>query len=62
MTEPTVKAILQAAEYVDLLKRVVEMNEAIIKQNALIVQSVTLPQLLVKGDGPLPGSWVEVKS
>jgi hypothetical protein len=49
MTEQ-VQAILPAQEYVDILKQVLEMNEAIVRQNALIVQSVTLPQLIIKGD------------
>jgi hypothetical protein len=56
MSDPTVKAILPSDEYVAILKRVLEMNEQIIKQNALVIQCVTLPQLMVK-----PGEWVEVK-
>ena len=45
-----VKAIVPAQEYVDVLKQVLEMNQAIVRQNALIVQSVTLPLLIIKGD------------
>ncbi len=56
MSDPTKQAILPADEYVAILTRVLEMNEQIIKQNALVIQSVTLPQLMVR-----PGEWVEVK-
>lgn len=56
MSDPNVKAILPSDEYVAILRRVLEMNEQIIKQNALVIQSVTLPQLMVR-----PGEWVEVK-
>jgi hypothetical protein len=48
MTQP--QAILPAEEYVSLLKQVLDMNEQIIQQNALIVRSVTMPQLLFKAD------------
>ncbi len=56
MNSPTPQAILPADEYVDILRRVLEINEKIVKQNSLVIQSVTLPQLMVK-----PGEWVEVK-
>ena len=56
MSDPTKQAILPADEYVDILRRVLEINEKIVKQNALVIQCVTLPQLMVK-----PGEWVEVK-
>ena len=46
----TPQAIVPAKEYVDLLKRILEVNEQIIRQNALIVQSVTLPSLIIKGE------------
>ncbi len=56
MSDPTKQAILPADEYVARRTRVLEMNAQIIKQSALGMQSVTLPQLMVK-----PGEWVEVK-
>jgi uncharacterized protein (UPF0216 family) len=56
MDSPTKQAILPAQEYVEILKRVLDMNEQIVKQNSLVIQSVTLPQLMVR-----PGEWVEVK-
>ncbi len=49
MTEQ-VKAIIPAQEYVDVLKQVLEINQMLVKQNSLIVQSITLPQLIIKGD------------
>lgn len=39
-------------DVVVLLRDVLEMNNAIVRQNALIVQSLMLPQLLVKADEP----------
>jgi hypothetical protein len=56
MDSPTKQAIVPAQEYVEILKRVLDMNEQIVKQNSLVIQSVTLPQLMVR-----PGEWVEVK-
>jgi len=44
------QVILPAQEYIDILRQVLEMNQAIIRQNALIVQSITLPLVYVKGD------------
>lgn len=35
-------------ETIDMLKQIIELNQMIAKQNALIVQALTLPQLLVK--------------
>ena len=35
---------------IDILMRVIELNEAIVRQNALIVQMLTLPSLIIKGD------------
>jgi len=35
---------------VDILMRVIELNEAIVKQNALIVQALTISHFIVKGD------------
>ena len=40
-------------DYIALLRDVLETNDSIVKQNALIVQSLTLPQLFVKADEPL---------
>jgi hypothetical protein len=57
---PRTQAILQAEEYVSLLRQVLDMNEQILKQNSLIVQSVTMPQLLVKAGSVRPGEWVEI--
>jgi uncharacterized protein (UPF0216 family) len=56
MDSPTKQAIVPAQEYVEILKRVLDMNEQIVRQNTLVIQSVTLPQLMVR-----PGEWVEVK-
>ena len=56
MDSPTKQAIVPAQEYVEILKRVLDMNEQIVKQKSLVIQSVTLPQLMVR-----PGEWVEVK-
>ncbi len=46
--KPSVQAIIPAEKYVELLNLVLEMNQQIVKQNALIVQSVTMPQLVYK--------------
>ena len=35
---------------IDILMRVIDLNEAIVKQNELIVQMLTLPSLIIKGD------------
>jgi len=35
---------------IDILMRVIELNEAIVRQNVLIVQMLTLPSLIIKGD------------
>jgi hypothetical protein len=61
MSDPIKQAILPADEYVDILRRVLEINEKIVKQNSLVIQSVTLPQLLINPDKHRPGEWVEVK-
>lgn len=34
----------------EVLLRVVEINEQIVRQNALIVQALTLPAMIIKGD------------
>ena len=46
-----VKAIIPANEYIELLHKVLEMNEYIVRQNSLIIQSITLPQLIIKPQG-----------
>jgi hypothetical protein len=45
-----IQAILPAKEYIDILTQVLEMNKEIIRQNSLIVQAISLPQLIIKGD------------
>ena len=35
---------------IDILMRVIELNEAIVKQNELIVQMLTLSSLIIKGN------------
>jgi len=50
MDEETRKAM-------ETLDSVLEMNKMIVKQNALIVQTLTLPKLLVSGERP--GVWSE---
>jgi len=34
----------------DIFLRLIELNEKIIKQNELIVQALTLPSLIIKGN------------
>lgn len=38
----------QEKQYMEALMRVLEVNQMIAKQNALIVQALTLPQLIIK--------------
>jgi len=38
----------QEKQYIEALMRVLEINQMIAKQNALIVQALTLPQLMIK--------------
>jgi len=45
---PSVQAIVPAEKYIEILNSVLEMNQQIVKQNALIVQSVTMPTLIYK--------------
>jgi hypothetical protein len=40
------------------LEEIIEINLIVVKQNALIVQALTLPKLMVSGEKP--GSWKEV--
>lgn len=46
-----VKAIVPANEYIELLNKILEMNENIVRQNSLIIQSITLPQLIIRPQG-----------
>ena len=39
------------------IKEIVEINKMIVKQNALLVQTLTLPALMVSGEKP--GAWTE---
>jgi hypothetical protein len=41
----------------EALEAILEINRMIVKQNALIVQTLTLPKLMVSGERP--GSWTE---
>jgi hypothetical protein len=41
----------------EALEAVLEINRMIVKQNALIVQTLTLPKLMVSGERP--GAWTE---
>lgn len=45
-----IKAIVPAEEYVEMMKQVIEINKEIVRQNALIIQAITLPQLIIKGE------------
>ena len=46
-----VKAIVPANEYIEILNKVLDMNEKLVRQNSLIIQSITLPQLIIKAQG-----------
>ena len=39
------------------IQNIIEINRMIVKQNALLIQSLTLPTLMVSGEKP--GSWTE---
>ena len=39
------------------IQQILEINRMIVKQNALLIQSLTLPTLMVSGERP--GSWTE---
>ena len=41
----------------EALEAILEINRMIVKQNALIVQALTSPKLMVSGERP--GSWTE---
>ena len=34
----------------EILLRIIQLNEAVVRQNALIIQALTLPALIVKGE------------
>jgi hypothetical protein len=44
----------------EALEAILEINRMIVKQNALIVQTLTLPKLMVSGERP--GAWKEYPS
>ena len=48
--KPTEEQV-SSKDYIALLRDVLETNDRIVKQNALIVQSLTLPQLIIKPQG-----------
>jgi len=39
------------------IKEILEINKMIVKQNALLIQTLTIPKLVVSGERP--GSWTE---
>ena len=39
------------------IQEILEINKMIVKQNALLIQTLTLPNLMVSGDRP--GAWTE---
>jgi hypothetical protein len=41
----------------ETLEAILEMNRMIVKQNALIVQIITMPKIMVSGERP--GAWTE---
>ena len=41
----------------DQIQRILEINTMIVKQNALLIQTLTLPKLMVSGERP--GAWTE---
>jgi hypothetical protein len=49
---------MSEAEIQKALADVLKINRMVVKQNALIVQTLTLPQLMVSGEWP--GAWKEV--
>lgn len=46
-----VKAIVPDNKYIEILNKVLDMNEKIVRQNSLIIQSIALPQLMIKAQG-----------
>lgn len=39
------------------IQNILEINRMIVKQNALLIQTLTIPKLIVSGERP--GSWTE---
>ena len=39
------------------IQEILEINKMIVKQNALLIQTLTLPKLMVSGERP--GAWTE---
>ena len=39
------------------IQNILEINRMIVKQNALLVQTLTMPKIMVSGERP--GSWTE---
>ena len=48
--KPTQEQV-SSKDYIALLRDVLETNDRIVKQNALIVQSLTLPHLIIRPQG-----------
>ena len=46
-----VKVIVPASEYIEILNKVLDMNEKMVRQNSLIIQAITMPQLMIKPQG-----------
>jgi len=44
-------------EMQEQIQQIIDINRMIVKQNALLVQSLTLPTLIVSGEKP--GAWTE---
>lgn len=39
------------------IQNILEINRMIVKQNALLIQTLTMPKIMVSGERP--GSWTE---
>jgi hypothetical protein len=39
------------------IEQILEINQMIVKQNSLLIQTLTLPKIMVSGERP--GSWTE---
>ena len=48
--KPTQEKV-SSEDYIALLRDVLETNDRIVKQNAMIVQALTLPQLIIRAQG-----------
>lgn len=44
---------VSSKDYIALLRDVLETNDRIVEQNALIVQSLVLPQLIIRPQGEI---------